>query len=69
MDLWDGEARVASLIKTCARFQACFVSFEDFHRILYIYTEFMDFHGFSWISGMILWGSKARPAALIGTFA
>ena len=42
--LTDGKVRPAAPIETFARFQAGFLSSEDFHRFLSI---FIDFHGFS----------------------
>ena len=46
--------RPAALIETFARFQAGFLSSEDFHRFLWIIIDFhgfseifSDFHGFS----------------------
>ena len=50
--------RPAAPVETFARFQACFLSSEDFHRILSIFMGFqrfsqifIDFNGFSCISG------------------
>ena len=40
----------AALIETFARFQAGFLSSEDFHRNSWISNDFIDFHGFSKIS-------------------
>ena len=42
--LKDGKERPAAPIETFARFQAGFLSSEDFHRFLSI---FIDFHRFS----------------------
>ena len=42
--LTDVKVRPAAPIETFARFQAGFLSSEDFHRFLSI---FIDFHGFS----------------------
>ena len=42
--------RLAALEETIARFQAGFLSTEDFHRISRIS---IDFHEFSWIAGWL----------------
>ena len=47
MDAYRLKKQPAAPIETLARFQAGFLSSEDFHRFLSI---FIDFHGFSWIS-------------------
>ena len=44
MDAYNGKERPAAPIETFARFQAGFLSSEDFHRFLSI---FIDFHRFS----------------------
>ena len=44
MDAYNGKRRPAAPIETFARFQAGFLSSEDFHRFLLI---IIDFHGFS----------------------
>ena len=55
--VYNGKLRPAAPIETFARFQAGFLSSEDFHRFLLIFIDphgfsqiFVDFHGFSWIS-------------------
>ena len=42
----NGKSQPDAPIETIARFQAGFLSSEDFHRFLSI---FIDFHAFSWI--------------------
>ena len=49
----------AAPIETFARFQAGFLSSEDFHRFIQI---FMDFHRFSWIFMDCKAAGLARPA-------
>ena len=44
MGSYNGKEGLAAPIETFARFQAGFLSSEDFHRFLSI---FIDFHGFS----------------------
>ena len=44
---YNGKCQPAALIEALARFQAGFLSSEDFHRFLLI---FIGFHRFSWIS-------------------
>ena len=44
MNVYNGKERPAAPIETFARFQAGFLSSEDFHRFLSI---FIDFHRFS----------------------
>ena len=44
MSVYNGKVRPAAPIETFARFQAGFLSSEDFHRFLLI---IIDFHGFS----------------------
>ena len=73
MSLYNGKAQPAAPIETFARFQADFLSSEDFHRFLSI---FIDFHRFSWIfmhfhsfPSMNPYNGKRRPAAPIETFA
>ena len=39
----DGKARPAAPIETFPRFQAAFLSSEDFHRILWIFLDFYEF--------------------------
>ena len=46
MNAYNGKTQPAAPIETFARFQAGFLSSEDFHRFLLI---IIDFHGFSWI--------------------
>ena len=55
--VYNGKKQPAAPIETFARFQAGFLSSEDFHRFLLIIIDFhgfskifIDFHGFSWIS-------------------
>ena len=60
--VYNGKERPAAPIETFARFQAGFLSSEDFHRLLdsrlvidyhrfsWIFIDFIDFHGFLWIS-------------------
>ena len=42
-----GMNRPAALIETFARFQAGFLSSEDFHRISWIFINFDNFHRFA----------------------
>ena len=53
MSLYNGKSQPAAPIETFARFQAGFLSSEDFHRFLLIIIDlcgfsqiFIDFHGF-----------------------
>ena len=73
MGAWCLKERPAAPIETFARFQAGFLSSEDFHRFLSIFKVFfrfpsilMVFHG----SGVIKFGrAKIQPAAPTETFA
>ena len=49
MSLCNGKVGPAAPIETFARFQAGFLSSEDFHRFLLIIIDFMDFYRFSYI--------------------
>ena len=70
-----GKRQPAASIDTFVRFQAGFLSFEDFHRVLWIFISFyrypwismisIDFHGF----GHGCLPPVREPAALIETFA
>ncbi len=66
MDAWDGEERPAAIIESFGRFQAIFLTSNDFHRICLL-EIFIHYHRFSWISGMGLWGGEAWVASPIET--
>ena len=66
MDAWDGEERPAAIIESFGRFQAIFLTSDDFHRICLL-EIFIHYHRFSWISGMGLWGGEAWVASPIET--
>ena len=58
MGCYDGKERPGAPIEIFARFQAGFLSSEDFHRFLSIFIDFhrfslifIEFAGFSCISG------------------
>ena len=74
MDAYGLEAQAAALIETFARFQAGFLSSEDFHRFLYRFQLILiDFHRFLLIFMYFeVWvpnRHKSQPAAPIETFA
>ena len=70
MGAYSLKERPAAPIETFARFQAGFLSSEEFHRISVI---FIDFHRFWWIfmyfGVWMLKLLKRQPAAPIETFA
>ena len=79
MHFWHGcygKAQPVAPIKTFARFQAGFLSSDDFHHLFHI---FIEFHRFAWIStdfhvlhGFGAWmfdASNAQPAAPMETCA
>ena len=71
-----GKIQPAALIESFARFQAGFLSSEDFHRFPLIFIGFhrfpfilLDFYGFHGFPSMNAYNGKIRPAAPIETFA
>ena len=63
MDAWCLKKRPAAPIETFARFQAGFLSSEDFHCFPSI---FMVFHRFRWIAGLARLARLARFAGFAG---
>ena len=47
LDVTAGKGQPAAPIETFARFQAGFLSSEDFHRFLSIFIDLYDFYRFS----------------------
>ena len=53
MSVYYGKSQPAAPIETFARFQAGFLSSEDFHRFLLIIMDFHDFDGLLGLLGLL----------------
>ena len=73
MDAYRLKRQPAAPIETFARFQAGFLSSEDFHRFLLIIIDYYGFTkifiGFHVFPSMSVYNGKGQPAAPVETFA